>query len=89
MNAKVFFPDVLEASAYVVCLVQMAGKDYAPNITRTEKGFEVELLKPVSFELHEGIMRAIKHDKETNPKKWEETRASLKESNNNVSSDVS
>lgn len=78
MYAEVTFNDALEASAYVVLLVTMAGKEYAPNVKANQDGtFVVELVKPVPIDLHNVILSAIKHDQEANPAKWAKTREEL------------
>jgi len=78
---EIYFDDVLEASAYTVLVIQMAGEKFAPSIATGPEGFVVNLLLPLSLDLHHVILSAIAHDKRANPAKWEKTRQDIQQKN--------
>ncbi len=75
--SEVFFADVLEASAYTVMVVTMAGKQHAPDIVNTGDGYNVIMKNPIPDYMHEAIIQGIAHDKKMNPLKWQKTRENL------------
>jgi hypothetical protein len=79
--SEMWFSDALEASAYMVCVSEMAGEDYAESIRAGPEGFHVILAKPIPMEMHYGILAGIAKDKINNPKKWDKTRREITERN--------
>lgn len=78
---EIYFEDILEASAYTVLTLNMAGESFAPSISVGPEGYVVNLPKPLPLQMHHVILGAIAHDKKTNPAKWDKTRQGMEKNN--------